>query len=34
MSDETNAWIDEGKKADLMSVIGTMARVYPAARFV
>jgi NAD-dependent deacetylase sirtuin 5 len=34
MFDETNAWIDEEKKPDLMLVIGTMAQVYPAATFV
>jgi NAD-dependent SIR2 family protein deacetylase len=32
--DEINAWIDAEKKLDLMMVIGTMAEVYPAARFV
>jgi NAD-dependent SIR2 family protein deacetylase len=34
MFDEINAWVDEEKKLDLMLVIGTMAQVYPAARFV
>lgn len=32
--DEINAWIDSERKLDLMMVIGTMAEVYPAARFV
>ncbi|PVH76467.1 DHS-like NAD/FAD-binding domain-containing protein [Cadophora sp. DSE1049] len=34
MFDEINAWIEKEKKLDLMLVIGTMAEVYPAARFV
>ena len=34
MFDEINACIDVEKELDLMMVIGTMAEVYPAARFV
>jgi NAD-dependent SIR2 family protein deacetylase len=34
MFDEINAWLDAEKRLDLMMVIGTMAEVYPAARFV
>lgn len=32
--DEINAWIEEEPKLDLMLVVGTMAEVMPAARFV
>ncbi|KAH6666969.1 DHS-like NAD/FAD-binding domain-containing protein [Halenospora varia] len=32
--DEINAWIEEEPKLDLMLIVGTMAEVMPAARFV